>query len=258
MCGDEEPGDATRPFPRLNTQSPLPILDGLQSLVDKSLLRYEHAARGEPYFKMFETIREYAVEQLARLGEADQVQARHAAYFVRLAETAEPELVGPHQAPWAQRLEQAHGDLEAALAWALEHNAAETALVLSRALARFWWMRGYLREGRNWLDQVLDRCAHCPPSIRAKALYWSGILALHQGEYRAAAWALEESLVIFQQLGERHGVGNALNALGTLANQQLDPARARRLQAEGLAIYRELEDHERIATLLNSLGFTAN
>ncbi len=118
-------------------------------------------------------------------------------------------------------------------------------------------MRGYLREGRHWLDQVLDRCAHCPPSIRAKALYWSGILALHQGEYRAAAQALEESLAIFQQLGERHGVGNALNALGTLANQQLDPAKARRLQAEGLAIYRELGDHERIATLLNNLGFTA-
>ena len=71
--------------------------------------------------------------------------------------------------------------------------------------------------------------SYLPPSIRAKALCWSGILALHQGEYRAAARALEESMAIFQQLGERHGVGNALNALGTLANQQLDPARASRL-----------------------------
>ena len=96
---------------------PFDILDGLQSLIDKSLLREAAGIAGEPRYGMLETIREYALDRLQASGEMAALQWRHAAYYLAFAETAAPEVLGPHQVAWLDRLEVDHNNLRAVLAW---------------------------------------------------------------------------------------------------------------------------------------------
>ena len=130
----------------------LEVLDGMASLVDKSLLRQEEQASGEPRFRMLETIREYGLECLTASGEEPAVRRAHADYYLALAEAAEPALTGPEQATWLDRLEAEHDNLRAALRWAEESGEAEIGLRLAGAFCQFWLMRGYLREGQELAD----------------------------------------------------------------------------------------------------------
>ena len=117
-------------------------LDPLQSLVDKSLVTRE--GREEPRFAMLELVREYALERLAASGDADDVARRHLAHYLELAATAEKQLVGEAQANWLERLEQEHGNLRAAIAFALESGDGASAVRLVAALRRFWQIHGHL------------------------------------------------------------------------------------------------------------------
>src|SRR5437867_1071258 len=139
--------------PKSKIQNPL---DGISSLIDKSLLRQTEGPDGEPRFLMLETIREYALERLAESGEVETLHGRHAQYFLRMAEAAEPELRGPQQVLWLETLEREHDNLRAALRWALDRREVETALRLAAALPRFWFGHGYLSEGRRWLNEALS------------------------------------------------------------------------------------------------------
>jgi len=233
------------------------VLDRVQALVDKSLIGSEHPAGGEARFTMLETIREFGLEQLAVSGEAETVQARHAFYFLDLAERAERELGGEQQADWLRRLEHEHGNLRAALQWAIDHVEGATALRLATTLARFWLMRGYLHEGRQWLERSLERCPSCPPGLQAAAWGWIGVLALQQGDYASASGALERSLSVSQRLGDAEAIANAVYARGQLAQLHGDPERAQQLYGEALALYRDLGDREHIAAVLNSLALSS-
>ncbi len=230
------------------------IIDRLQTLVDRSLIAAEHPAGGEARFSMLETLREYALEQLIASGEAETVQARHAFYFLSRAEQAAHELAGERQAEWLSRLEQEHGNLRTALQWAVDHVEGTTALRLATTLARFWSTRGYLLEGRQWLERALERCPTCPPVLQANALHWIGILALRHGDYAAASRALDRGLGISRQLGDYDTAGNALHARGQLAQLQGDPRRAQQLYGEALAIFRDDGDRAQLAGVLNSLA----
>jgi predicted ATPase len=128
------------------------VLDVLSKLVDRSLVVAE-AGR----YRMLEPIRQYARERLEESGETESLQARHAGYYLGLAERVKPELVGPEPATWLARLERETGNLRAALSWALEEGSGdervETGLRLATALARFWDTHGP-NEGRRWLEKV--------------------------------------------------------------------------------------------------------
>ena len=228
----------------------------LHALVDKSLVYVEDGSLDGTRFRMLETIREYAFERLVDAGEADLYQWRHAAFFLDFAESAAPQLLGNRQELWLRHIDDELPNLRAALRWTIAHGDTERALRIGTALARFWWMRGHLREGRDWLEQILDHCGACQPSSRAHALYWIGVLALYQDDYGPALRALEESLSIAEELGNRRSIGFALNALALAANRQGHPRSACTLYEQALTIYRELNDQERIATTLNNLGFT--
>jgi predicted ATPase len=255
------------------------ILDGLSSLVDKSLLRQAEGAGGETRFFMLETIREYALEQLQASAEAEALRQRHAGYFLLLAEQAEPELTGPLQTIWLDRLEGEHGNLRAALKWAVNSRAPETALRMAGAIWRFWYTRGYLSEGRRWLEATLALVESIPDSddisavralpfglalqptsrieIWAKALTGAGVLAWAQCEFVQAHHYYEDALSLFREQDNQLGGALTLDKLGTVALHQGDLTRAEALYTESLALFRRLKHPWGLANVLGNLGTVA-
>jgi DNA-binding CsgD family transcriptional regulator len=169
------------------------------------------------------------------------VQNRHATFFLAVAEEAEPELAGPQQSVWLERLEGEHDNLRETLSWFLEHEEGGTALRLGAALWRFWHTRGYLSEGTNWLERVLAVGEPAASPARVKALEGMGWLAQFQGEYQRARATYEEMLELSRGLGDNGNIATALNSLGTVAAQQGDNERARALLQENLEVIEELE-----------------
>jgi predicted ATPase/class 3 adenylate cyclase/Tfp pilus assembly protein PilF len=244
----------------------LDVLDGLSTLVDQSLVQ-QREENGEARFGMLHVIREYALERLASSGEAAALRRAHAAYFLARAERAEPELTGPKQGAWLERLEREHDNLRAALGGARERGEVETALRLVAALWWFWWVRGHLREGRAWVEGLLALEARMAAAsgtadagtvdgeaVRARALLGGGSLALWQGDDPAAMAWLEQATALARAVGDRRTEARALNSLGVLANQQGDLERAGARYAESLALMRKAGDRRGIAVALSGLG----
>jgi non-specific serine/threonine protein kinase len=230
------------------------VLDRLAALVEASLLQVGGTDE-EPRCGLLETVREYGLEQLEATGEGAAVRERHLTYFLALAEEAEPRLTGPEQDQWLARLEREHDNLRAALRWASE-QAGEEELRLARALWRFWYTRGYLGEGRGWLEAALVG-AQGPPAARAGALNGAGNLAWAQGEYGRAAVLHEEALALRRALGDTWGIANSLGNLASELAYQGEYARAAVLLEESLALFRALRDRQGVAHQLANLGGVA-
>ncbi len=233
-----------------------PVLDLLAALVDDSLLQSAERS-GESRFSMLETVREYALERLAESGEEPGIRAAHAAWFLDLAERAEAELAGPHQAAWLSRLEADHDNLRAALEWSSTEGDATVGLSLASALWRFWAPRGHLREGRQSLERALEMGKDAPPQTRAKALHHLGNLALDLDDYSEAQAAYEASLHLWREHGDEQGVAAALNGLGLVASNRGEYREARRLHGEALALRRKHGDLRGITLSLHNLGNVA-
>src|SRR5262249_51405046 len=244
----------------------LDVFGGLASLIDKSLLREEGTGAGhEPRYTMLETIREFGLEQLAATAEADALRRAHAGYYLALAERAEPELTGPRQAEWLQRLYDERGNLRAALRWARDAGEAEVGLRLAGAIWRYWYTRGYLSEGRTWLEEllalleellVLPEGASVPAAVRAKALHGAATLASTQNDGARAAVLGAQSLALARESGDRALTASVLNSLGLAALQSGDVERAAPLFVESLALARAVGDPWNIGRTLHSLGQT--
>ena len=233
-----------------------PVWRGLALLVDKSLVQSGPAGDGEHRFRTLETVREYAVEQLGLHGETDGVRHRHAAYYLALAERAAPGFWGPQESVWIRRLEEETDNLRAALRWAGAQKAPAFSLRLAGALAEFWWLRGSLREGRRWLDQALARPEEDPktPAIRVRALLGAGMLALSQGDARAARALLQECQVLAAASGDSALTAAVLARLGILAELRGEPAEAQALLDRSLTLSRITEDAREVAFTLVHLG----
>jgi predicted ATPase len=249
------------------------VLDGLTALLDQSLVRQSEGVAGEPRFTMLETIHEYARERLETSAELARLRHRHLAYYLALAEVAEPQLSASDQLVWLDRLEQDHDNLRAALAWAMKHEP-EVALRLGGMLTDFWLKRGHLSEGRQWLERALvsaDAPPHggakpghatdLPPpantAARMKALHGAGNLAHVQEDNVRAEMLLAESLTLARALGDPRRIVLLLNDLGELALQRGDSARATTLCTEGLTLARVVDDRNATTQLLLSLGDVA-
>ena len=260
------------------------VFDGVQSLLDKSLLQQRAGGRGggggggdgEPRFWMLETIHEYSREKLGDSGEAEALYREHAQYFLRLVEEAEPHLRGARQVEWLDRLEEEHDNLRAALGHARYNTQEEDRLIGLRtagALQRFWELRGYLTEGREQLAAALvgtttgvatkepgpsqGSRSEAAGSARGKALGAVGTLALRQGDYEAQRAYSEEALAAYRLAGDKIGIANSLVLVGVGAYYQGEYDRARTLNEESLAIFREVGDKGGIAVTLLSLGVVA-
>jgi tetratricopeptide (TPR) repeat protein len=232
------------------------VLDGIMSLIDKSLIRQEDRPDGEPGFLMLETIREFGREQLAESGEAGEIARAHAAYYLTLAEEAGPDLSGGDLRAWLDGLEREHGNLRAALDWALAGGVAAWGLRLAVALGDFWEARGFFREGRRAIETALATAGPAPPGLRARALNRAGVLARNAGDYRHAERQHAAALDLARAAGDERGIAAALELLAYVPRDEADYDRARPLHEEGLARYRALGDRTGIADLLMSLGWT--
>ncbi len=230
------------------------VLDGVEALVRHSLLQMEEGIAGEPRFVLLETLHEFARERLAERGEAEVMHRAHAAYFLALAEAAEPELTGPRQRTWLDRLEAEHDNLRAALRWVLARQETETALRLGGALWRFWDMRGYLTEGRRWLEAALAQGDGGPAAARATVLAGISVLIKQQGEYGAARRFAEQGVALWRTVADPRGLAFGCNALGDVAQAQGDDAAAHAHFAESLACARAVGDRRGIARGLNNLA----
>jgi predicted ATPase/DNA-binding CsgD family transcriptional regulator len=223
------------------------------SLIDKNLLRQIVQADGAPRLLMLETMREYALEQLALSGETDAMERAHAGYYCGLAEYAEGHLLGSDVRAWLERLAREHDNLRQALGWALQHDAA-LAQRLTGALWRFWFLRGHLSEGRRWLEAALALQGASTPNIAVKALSGAGYLATAQSDYARAETLCADALQKAEELGDERSRALALFGLANTCNWGRDYRRARSLFEASLAIYRTMNDHWGIASTLAYLG----
>ena len=225
------------------------VLDLLSSLVEQSLVLAEVNPEGSTRYRMLVPVREYAEERLEQSGEAEEVRRRHAEYFLSLAERAEPELRGADQVAWLERLAGEHDNMRVTLSWLIDHDDTEGAARLGWYLARFWWMRGHLSEGRRWMEAVLARDA--APSARAWALMTAVVMAFGRGDLDWAATSIEESLELFRCIGDEHAVTMAMSLAGLVAigRQQYEHGVA--LVEEALRRYIEEGDSWGTALLLS-------
>ena len=248
-------------------EMPADVLDGIVSLMDKSLLQQMEQDGEEPRLAMLETIREYGLETLAASGEMERTRQAHATYCLALAEQAELELGGPQQAAWLDRLEREHDNLRAALSWTVEQGetqkSTEMALRLGGALRPFWWGRGHWSEGRTFLERALAAGGSLPdpridPSVRAKALMAAANLAFVQSDYEQTEVLCKESLALYRELGDHYGIAFSLYRLGNVAWVRGNTAEARSLTEEALAIFKEVDHREYVAYSLFSLALVAS
>jgi predicted ATPase/DNA-binding CsgD family transcriptional regulator len=238
--------------------SVIPVLDGVISLLDKSLLQQIEREGGEPCLMMLETIREYAQEASASSGEMEDTRWAHAGYYLRMAEEAEPELIGPLQTVWLDRLEREHDNLRAAIQWLLEQEGTqegrEMAWRLGGALLQFWDVRGHWSEGWSFLEWALAAREGVAASEQAQMLRVAGRMALYRDDYERAEMLCEESLVLCRQLGDIQGIAHSLHLLAWAARERGNWTEANSLFEEALALRRRLGNKEDIAWSLFGLA----
>jgi non-specific serine/threonine protein kinase len=236
----------------------LPVLEAVAALVDKSLLRQQTGEDNEPRFLMLETVREFALEELAASGEETITRDAHADVFIALAESAAPRLSGPEQQRWLPRLEREHDDLRAAFDWVVRSEDPARALRLSGALCRFWIIRGFHTEGRQRLQAALALpLESIDEGLRARVLMGAAILAFEQSELNEASELLEQALEHFRASGDTRGIAETLNHMGWVSFLAGEIDRADALTSEALALHEKRGDTRGVALSLTNLGASA-
>ena len=233
------------------------ILDLLASLADKSLVFVE-MQRGEARYRFLETVRQYAQDRLLEASEGAEIRTRHREWCLRLAQRADPELRGPNQSVWLDRLETEHDNMRAALEWGKADAAGAPAYVLlAGALFWFWYLRGHWVEGRKWLEAALVRSEDVEPAARIRAFEGTAMLARDQGDHAHGDALAAKGLALSREVGDQHGVAWFLLTLGISANAQSDRTRATTLTEESLALCEEVGDSWMSVIVLHTLGHIA-
>ena len=242
---------------------PSDVLDLLTQLINKSLVAVDAdivpagyimpAGYGsaETRYRLLETVRQYAREKLLEAGEGISIRDRHLNYFMQLAERAEPEFIGPDQVRWMKRMDMELDNLRVALEWALERDV-QAGLRLASALRWFWVTYDHIRDGSDKLAELLIQ----PPAlartpVRAKALATQSYLVPYFEDYNQSHTLVEESLSIYQELGDRRGIAESLLIKATSV-ETLEIGRV--LIDESLAHYRALDDKPGLSWALGVRG----
>ena len=232
----------------------LDVFEGLASLVDKSLVARVEGQTNEPRFQMLETLWEYAREQLEASGEVGVMGQRHAGYFLEFAEEAEPHLVGPDQVAWLDRLDADRDNLLTALGWFVEHGDGDLSARFALAMYELWFRRGYITEGRDWLQRVLS-LEEIRTDSRAKILDRAGWLAFYQGEDTKSEVLFTRSLDLARGVADEATAAKALAGLGVVEFHRDNFDAAEPLINESLVIRTKLGDKRGRASYLSGLAW---
>jgi predicted ATPase len=234
----------------------LDVIDGLESLLNKSLLRQETGPHGQPRFVILETIHEYARERLKASGEAEAIRRRHAEYFTTWVEGIQQELRGgPAQLEWFKRFETEQGNFRSALEWSLDGVDVELGLRLVGAIWPFWWRQGYYVEGQHWASRALQGSDAAAPARRAEVLLALGEMCYSNQNLPDAKRYVAEAVSIYRTLKEDYNTGWALLIMGNvLIFTPGENERGMAVTQEGLALVRKLGDKPGIQYGLNILG----
>ena len=231
------------------------VLEGLASLLEKSLVQVYGPEGDSVRYVLLESMREYARERLVEAGELEDAERRRALSYVARAEQAEPELTGPKQGVWFNRMEWGHDDVRATLRWLLHHDEGERALRLATALGYFWEVRGYTAEGRRWLEETLARAPEADPGLRARGLSWLGFLLIwsaDEPDYPRAV--LTEALELARSVQDRETIARSLMHLGVLDHLIEQWDRSRRELDEAMTYWRAAGNTWGIASTLLYCG----
>jgi predicted ATPase/class 3 adenylate cyclase len=186
------------------------LVDGLMALADQSLIKVEEAVDGEPRFRLFDTIREFAAEHLAERGETATIEDRHRDWYLSLAERAAAEVAGADQRRWLDRLELEHDDIRAVLDRSMDRPEPATAIRLGFAMWRFWQKRGYLAEARRRLGAMeAAPWSNDDPRLRARLVEALGGICWWQGDIAEMAARYREALGLWLSIGDQAEIANA-------------------------------------------------
>ena len=226
------------------------VLSGLESLLDKSLIRQMNDTR----FTMLETIREYAFEKLSQSGELLTIQQAHANYIDELLEKAIAAQNGPEETTWFVKMDDELENLRSAVDWVFARQQPSLIFKIGR-LFSYWNQRAIYLEPLAWLERAFAMDTNGSLLERAIAMNTAGNLIKEFGEIQRARGYYEPALALFREIGDQDGIGRCLNNLGNMAWADKDFEKARQLYEQSLA--GQTQDSFRTALTLNNLGSLA-
>jgi predicted ATPase/class 3 adenylate cyclase len=262
ICADKEEGGRTPALAASASGSdelhpsslllhPSDVLDVLARLVDKSLVLLKDED-GAGRYGVLETIRQYAQDKLSESGEADQVRNQHLSFFLRLAETAEPELWKAEQKHWYDRLERELDNMRAALDWSANREEADPVLRLAAALYWFWWVRGYMNEGLKWLEWGLAR--ESSVAARARALPVAAFIVNFLGDTKRGMTLAKEGVALSRTIDDKVNLAFSTLVLGQgamwVGNIRQNIRQAETCYEESLSLFREAGPAGKLGILL--------
>jgi predicted ATPase/DNA-binding CsgD family transcriptional regulator len=224
-------------------------LRDLMGLVNKSLIQRTPSGR----YNLHELVRQYGEQKLLEAGKENAICQRHLEYYFSLTEQSLGQPIDWIQKHWLPRIDTENGNLRAALGWCLDSGNAVTGLCLASHLGYFWSQSGHIREGREWLEQFLARAPQ-PTQERASGLQYLGSFIYNMGNYASAFPMLNESLALFEALGNLAGVADTTLRLGWLHFALGNYAQSRQLMERSLKLYQDLNKPEDIAYAIEFLG----
>ena len=235
----------------------LDILDGLMALADQSLVRVEEID-GETRFRQLDTIREFAHEKLVASGEQAEVERRHTAAFLALAETAAPLLSGADQRRWLGKLERDHDNIRAVLDRAVAAPEPAVAARLGFAMWRYWQKRGHLREAGRRLESIASQpWSRDDPVLRARLMEAVGGVAWWSADADRMIAAYGEALELWRGIGDKAEIANALynSSFRWAISAEPDPDQVGyQMMSEAVNLYREIGDEHGAANAMWGMG----
>jgi non-specific serine/threonine protein kinase len=230
------------------------VLDLLAQLGNKSLVVIDREPGQEARYRLLETIRQYAREELQEAGEQEQSRTQHLGYYCRLAQEVEPKLYGAQQLEGLAQLDAEQSNIRAALEWGLE-NRLEVGAQLAGAMFWNWHLRGVLADGYAWLQRALAAASGASKALRALLLSRVGHLAHEMRDLDRGVCYFEESIALYRELGDQEGLAYALSELGMLVFfDQADRERGRVLWQESLDLYQQAGNKWGSRHVLGMLG----
>jgi predicted ATPase len=237
----------------------------LEALVDRSLVTAEEDPSGDPRFRMLGPIRDFAVDMLRADGDESSLRERHAQHWLGWMRLQGDRLQAEASLEVLAAIRAVEADLRAALAWWLTspHGDAMSAerqsgLELAGLLGRYWWLKGRVREGLEWLERAIQDAPDAPAVDRARAQFSAGVLLDVARRPAEATSHLEAALALQRELGDDPGLARTLNSLGVVARWVGELERAEALFRESIERKRPLRDDSGIAVSLSNLGVVAS